>query len=295
MNIIRNRKFDSVVSQIKSSACSYETDLLDKIQLEEFVQKNNFNYRLNSYHKFEIGDISRNTVINRDSKPKSRKKMIVKDRVKIKDSQLFTYDKENKSYTLGEVNPIFVGVVIALSSKFSLLNDSQKEEFLREIKYKMALDFEREGLYQKFNYKKMRFRKSEFQEYLLQNKPGSHKAFYRYLADYFEINILEITRMGKEFLNVYDSNRHTIIFNKNMKYIMCQYEGDYLVNHKYMSTNFNLDEITKVDTKNTFKSMKLAELQKLAVENNIEIKKQGKSGKINRTKKELIDDLKKLA
>ena len=59
-----------------------------------------------------------------------------------------------------------------------------------------------------------------------------------------------------------------------------------------IKNNINLKmNITKKTTKNNYNNLKISDLQNMAKSKNIDIKKQGKTSLINKTKKELIDAL----
>ena len=93
-----------------------------------------------------------------------------------------------------------------------------------------------------------------------------------------------------ENLNSYDAKRHTLIINKNNNKFFIDYKHNFgtLVNNDYiesLSCEYNNTQKTNI------KSLKLGELQKIATGKGISVKKQGKKGPINKTKKELINEI----
>ena len=188
------------------------------------------------------------------------------------------------------VEPILVGVCIIIYDKFLSLNDDKQLKFIKELKFKMAFDLDKKDLYEKFNYRQIRFKKSNFQELLIENKKIDTNHFYKYLGDYFNLNLL-IVGKNVEFMNNYSKDRYSIVIFKNNNdeiYIQYNLEGNSLINDLYIKT-LNIGIIKENDT--FYKNKKLNELQNIASKLNIEILKQGKNGLKKKTKKELIEEI----
>ena len=193
--------------------------------------------------------------------------------------------------------PVLMAVCILIYDKFLLLSDDKKMIFIKELKYKMSIDLDKKDLYKKFNYNHKRFRKADFQGELIENKKLNNEHFYRYLGDYFDINVI-IYENSPNYINNYNSNRYSVILQKSNDNYYIHYNLDSLsiVNDSYIKSINNIDTFNRNSgtldkdlTKN-----KLGELQNIAKGLNINTMKHGRCNLINKTKKELIYEITKI-
>ena len=191
--------------------------------------------------------------------------------------------------------PIVFGICILIYKKFLYLNNSKRDLFIKELKYIMAVDLDRKNLYEKFKYNHKRFKKTEFQNDLIENKTMNNEYFYMYIGDYFNINIIFKDNDLIKYFNNYNSNRYSLLIINFDNDIYVHYNCDntsLLSDELCIKNNINLKmNITKKTTKNNYNNLKISDLQNMAKSKNIDIKKQGKTSLINKTKKELIDAL----
>ena len=191
--------------------------------------------------------------------------------------------------------PIVFAICILIYKKFLYLNNSKRDLFIKELKYIMAVDLDKKNLYEKFKYNHKRFKKTEFQNDLIENKIMNNEYFYMYIGDYFNINIIFKDNNLIKYFNNYSSNRYSLLIINFDNDIYVHYNCDdtsLLSDELCIKNNINLKiNITKKTTKYNYNNLKISELQNMAKSKNIDIKKQGKTSLINKTKKELIDDL----
>ena len=190
-----------------------------------------------------------------------------------------------------EKYPLTVAVCISLFENFTLLNDEDKEDFINRLNKKMALELDSLQLYEKLNYKYKKFKKSDLQNYLFfyTDYQVPHSYYYIYLADYFNINILISYKNILNSINNYENNRFSlIIYKQKIKNNIFKYyiKKPFLLNNECIS-KMNIN----TNTNNKYNKMKLNELQKIAIELNINIKKMGKNKLINKKKIELIEEI----
>lgn len=204
-------------------------------------------------------------------------------------------------YKVTYIDPILFIVCMCVYNNFIIISDDEKENFIKDLKYKMGLDLDKENLYSKFNYNKKRFKKHDFQNRLINNDINIGDRLYCYLADYFGINIIKIDndRIINNY-NDYSSNRHSIILHyyDNLGYIIqYNYIDSCLVEPSKWEEYKNTSNFKKSfsDMEKTLNKMKLLEVQRKATELNISLEKDGKKGKKKKTKKELINEIKSLS
>ena len=176
----------------------------------------------------------------------------------------------------------------SLSNVFYIMSNEQKTAELKDIKLNLINTFNKENYYKNYEY--------------------STKYFKKIDADNIFSNNLSISLF---MLKIYgDIIRTNIVYHKNNEYIyITKYNLDYatvLICEKddYIYTltkkdgtfirGIDLSNIIGVDVipdKKTLEKMKLDKLQNIAKMRNLNIKKQGKVGKINITKDELIQKI----
>ena len=191
--------------------------------------------------------------------------------------------------------PILYCCCIILYKKFLYLTDNKRDQFIKELKYMMAIDLDKKNLYSKLKYNHKRFKKTEFQDSLINNKVMNNEYFYTYIGDYFEVNILLKDNDIINYLNNYNENRYSILLIKKDKYFYVHFNCENLsfIDHELCLKHNILINNVKKTSKNTLSNLKIGELQNIAKGKNIDIKKQGKTGLINKSKKELLEEINK--
>jgi len=191
--------------------------------------------------------------------------------------------------------PILYCCCIILYKKFLYLTDNKRDQFIKELKYMMAIDLDKKNLYSKLKYNHKRFKKTEFQDSLINNKVMNNEYFYTYIGDYFKVNILLKDNDIINYLNNYNENRYSILLIKKDKYFYVHFNCENLsfIDHELCLKHNILINNVKKTSKNTLSNLKIGELQNIAKGKNIDIKKQGKTGLINKSKKELLEEINK--
>ena len=182
--------------------------------------------------------------------------------------------------------PILMAVCVLIYNDFIFMNDKKKDIFIKTLKYKMAIDMDKKNLYDKFNYKSIRFNKTKLQDSMIYNNDCDNDKFYTYLGDYFNINLVVLSRYI-DYKNVFSKNRYSLIIaNKDDKYIIHRNST-----HSSLIINTESLHLENYYEKDYLIKLKLKDLQKIVETKGINIKKSGKNGLINKKKDELILDL----
>ena len=322
LKLCKNKKDFSKISQLENTYNKPEINIneekLKSIKIKEVIQNldeqkvikntkcrskidNNINTNGRSKIDNNINTNGRskkdNNNIN-DTKDRSKKESIPENIIKccdeqdIQNSRLFTIKNENNGDLIIEINHIdymLIAICIILFENFSCISDKEKYNFIKDLKYKMAIDLDKENLYEKYNYRHKRFKKTDLQNSLIENDRVLHKFFYNYLADYFSINLIEIDDKICKYINSYNKLRYSILIYKNQNKYHIRYRNNYesLKENEFLSKHY----ILKKKKKNNINKLKLAELQNMAISKGIDIKKMGKKQKINKTKSELINEI----
>jgi hypothetical protein len=164
--------------------------------------------------------------------------------------------------------------------------------YLKNMKLRCIDIFNKQQYYKKYSYSSKDFKKSDLENTFSMNLSITLPMIKVY-ANIFGFNIIYkdidskyqyLTRFVKEnctVLMVEDNNNIYTLYDKSQMFV----RG---------ITLSNILEINKkLDDKNLSKS-KLNEIQNIAKMKNIDVKKAGKTGKINKTKQELIDEIIKI-
>ena len=315
-----NKKLDYLVS-ILNQKNSYYNDFLNNIQMNNLYTqqisinkceyKNNYNLTLNTIlNSVEKNSIDSNITENKRINTNKREYIIdanITENKHIKNDKLinsntiiddifitklykFIDNKESNLFNTYQTirllsnEPILVGICIIIFDDFLSFNSIKQLKFMKELKFKLGIDLDKKNLYEKFNYRYVRFKKSDFQNALIENKIIDDKYFYKYLGDYFDLNIVIINNKNIDFINTYSKERYTIaILDDGNYYIEYNLDGIQLV----MDKNIKLFNINN----DKYKSKKLDELQLIATKLKINILKEGKKKLIKKTKKELIEEI----
>jgi hypothetical protein len=175
------------------------------------------------------------------------------------------------------------------------MNIQERNQWLKQIKYDILLDFNKYDLYKKYSYDED-FKKSDLDAIFGMNL-SIPLNMIRIYADVCNINCISIDMKGYiKYINICQKNRATwlIIESDNG-------DGWYNIIKKKNSNNeflrYNelnhilINDFKKVDDINE-KSVTLEVLQNYAKGLGIDPKKEGKVGKKNKLKSELIDEIK---
>ena len=223
---------------------------------------------------------------------------------------------DNNWYVYGVKNQdsFFKSILLLVLPEYILKSNSEKLSFVFTYKNELGLHFE--SYYKKNNYLKLKFKKDITVQNLINGIITDFEILY--LADYIKGNLFIIdidTKLYKRFQsNAFqeleedqsiDSIKNYIILKKGEVYFPLM---NSMISHQVSNSiidnlvnKFNEDELlecfkNRIVNSNPSsivfnKNGSLSELQKIAAENNINIKKQGKSKLINKTKSELISEL----
>lgn len=172
-----------------------------------------------------------------------------------------------------------------VSKIFNIANNEQKTQMLKSIKLDIITKFNKENYYKDYDYSMKHFKKSVADETFTNNEPITKKMLKIY-GDIFNVNIVYLDTGDTEYITKFNKKNATFIFNDNGNTIETLMttenfiRGDICSDILGIDTTFKEAELTK---------LKLDQLQNIAKMRNLNIKKPGKTGKINIKKEELID------
>lgn len=175
----------------------------------------------------------------------------------------------------------------ALSPLFYNLPDNDKIDELKSIKLELITIFNKENYYRTYDYSTKHFKKIEADDILSNNLPITVNMLKIY-GDILSLNIVYIFDNKTEFITKFNKSRATVIISetKNKVYTVTHSSSD-----KFLRGS-DCEKILNINTrfsKCTLESKKLDELQNIAKMLNFDIKKQGKTGRVNIKKEELIE------
>ena len=185
---------------------------------------------------------------------------------------------------------MIIGFLLCIDSNFIQTAYHLQLEYIKTLKYKMALELDTHDLYKRFLYNKVRaLKKTILQTSLFNDKDILYHNVYRYLGDYFDVNfIMIIDNIFIQNFNEYKDKRITICIQKN------NHEYTIDTNHRHDEYIYNLSmDISAFitypgQTFNDFNKLKLVDIQSIAKRKEIHIMKSiGKK----KTKKQLIEEI----
>ena len=174
----------------------------------------------------------------------------------------------------------------------SLSDKKYIENLLKHLKIKLIDIFNKQEFYQKYEFSTKDFKKSELEETFMTNLPIT-LYMLKIFANIFDTNLiyknLNQDKSTYQYLNNFISNRVTVILfdydnkifsivPKNGNYI----RGEDLAKYLGYKNSFTEPDLLKCN---------LDKIQNLSKMKNICIKKQGKTGKINKKKEDLIKEI----
>ena len=194
------------------------------------------------------------------------------------------------------------GFIYTISPLFRAIPCDEKKRYITDFKKKLAFEMEEKQYYKKFKYGKLRIKKSDITNSLLNdyiiNIPSR-----KYLIDYFNLNLLVISDKNTYFFYEYFDNKKTIVFHQNKQGVfpIMDKENNIIILENVDIQTMIQDKILSIkllkDIKYTslkkISDYKLSELQQICLKLSIPIKKEGKNKQINRKKSELYEDIKR--
>jgi hypothetical protein len=177
-----------------------------------------------------------------------------------------------------------------IDSTFRNSNDYYyNSNHLKQMKVKVIDIFNKQSFYKKFSYSSKDFKKSDLDNTFAMNLHITRNMLKVY-CNVFRINFVYKTiESGFQFLTRFDKNNATLILleDKNALYTVYNKSSTFIRGSELS----DVLEINKKYTESTLNKMKLDELQNIAKKNDKDVKKQGKTSKINKTKEEIISEL----
>ena len=177
----------------------------------------------------------------------------------------------------------------ALNTELDVFLDKEMAEYLKNIKYKVIESFYSRDLYKRLDYSSKYFKKSELDN-VFANNLNISRHMLRVYGDVFNVNVVFIDSENIiTFLTFYDTEKATVIISEddNRIYTLRNKVGAFIKGkefNKYLSDRHNYKRF-ELDKFN------ISQLQNICKYRNIDYKKQGKTKRINQTKKELIDKI----
>jgi len=177
-----------------------------------------------------------------------------------------------------------------IDSTFRNSNDYHyNSNHLKHMKVKVIDIFNKQSFYKNFSYSSKDFKKSDLDNAFAMNLHITRNMLKVY-SNVFRINLVYKTiESGFQFLTRFDTNNATIVLleDKNALYTVYNKSSTFIRGSELS----DVLEVNKIYTESTLNKMKLDELQNIAKKNNKDVKKQGKTSKINKTKEEIIGEL----
>ena len=208
---------------------------------------------------------------------------------KINTSKFIQLDDYEYKYYNKKENDLYSWMFFSIfCNKYLMkMNIQERNQWLKQIKYDILVDFNKHDMYKLYSYNED-FKKSEL-DYIFGMKQEVPLSMIRIYGDVFNINVISINKEGNiKFMNICKSRRATwlIIESDNG-------EGWYNIIKKKNSENKYLryEEIDEIKIKKVEEKMGLDELQNYAKGLGIDPKKEGKVGKKNKLKSELVEEI----
>lgn len=176
----------------------------------------------------------------------------------------------------------------SLSNLFYIMSNTQKNDELKEIKLNLINTFNKENYYKNFEYSTKYFKKIDADN-IFSNNYSISLFMLKIYGDIIKTNIVFHSDKETIFITKYNVNYATVLICEKDDYIYTLTKKD----GNFIRGTFFIDilEINKIPNKESLEKLKLDKLQNIAKMKNLCIKKQGKVGKINITKDELIQKI----
>ena len=309
MHSINNHKFKHLVGFLKNKFINSNLASLDRIQKNATFalrdhDDNNINFSLLSLFK-SIEEVSikdkvqvsqKREKIRTDTRNNDKKKiLIIQDKpVSILSLNKILSKNDNFTTFTHKINPRYDNYSLAffktIDSSFRNSNDYIfNTDYLKKMKVSIIDIFNKQEFYKKFSYSSKDFKKSDLDNCFTMNM-SINKNMLKVYCNVFRINLVYktlessfkfMTRFDKNnatFIIIEDNNALHTLYNKSNTFI----RGSELSDILGVDKNWSEGQLIK---------MKLDELQNIAKMKNKDVKKQGKTSKINKTKEELIKEI----
>ena len=176
-----------------------------------------------------------------------------------------------------------IAVFTYLSNIFSISTLSDKNDMLKKIKLDIITKFNKENYYRDYDYSLKHFKKSVADE-IFSNNLNITVNMLKIYGDILNINVVYINEDNIEFITKYNQNNATLVINNTSHSIFILMTKDEFIRGDVCKDILGINKKYKEETLLKFK---LGQLQNLAKMKNLDIKKAGKTGKINITIQEL--------
>lgn len=197
-------------------------------------------------------------------------------------------NKNNKYYIKSIVKKddfLSICVFTAVSNIFNISPDTYKKQLLKDVKTDIIAKFNKEDYYKNYDYSIKHFKKSDAEEIFINNRPITLNMLKIY-GDILDINIVYIDNKVINYITKFNKLSATIVIEDhiNRVHLLCSKD-------KYIRGLECVDilNINKTFTTDSLSKLSLDNLQNIAKMKNLNIKKAGKTGKINIKKPELIE------
>ena len=163
---------------------------------------------------------------------------------------------------------------------------------LKNIKIKVIDIFNKQDLYKKYEFSTKDFKKSDLEEKCMSNQPLTIN-MVKVIACILDVNLiyknLDLDKAKYQYMTAFLENRATILmFEYNNQLFSIQSKNNNYIRGSELLKYLNFK---KIYTEIEISKFNLDEIQNISKMKNINIKKDGKSGKINKKKDELIKEI----
>ena len=173
----------------------------------------------------------------------------------------------------------------SISGIFNIASDVQKNDILKNIKLEMITKFVKENYYRNYDYSVKYFKKSDADEVFTNNNPVTVKMLKIY-GDILNVNIVHIKDNIIEFITKFNPNNATVLINEVNNNVYTLLSSNQFIRGDILKDILGIE---KKHSETELLKYKLDKLQNIAKMKFIDIRKAGKTGKINVTKTELIE------
>ena len=177
-----------------------------------------------------------------------------------------------------------------IDSTFRNSNDYHyNNNHLKHLKVKVIDIFNKQDFYKKFSYSSKDFKKSDLDNTFAMNLQITRNMLKVY-CNVFRINLVYKTIESQfQFLTRYEINNATLVIleDTNALYTVYNKSSTFIRGAELV----DVFEINKSYSESALNKMKLDILQNIAKKKNKDVKKQGKTFKINKTKEEIISEI----
>ena len=307
MERIRNKKFISIVKTLQSHHYRYNNKL-NSIQ-------NNSVFKLDFYNnktvKKNLGklfkSIERNIKTTYNSNPINPTNTInTSNTINHSKSQLIHNEQHVKNPRVKRLEPLLKNYklivlrkkydyysnifLLSIDGLFHTITEYDIKLHLKMFKIQCIDIFNKQEFYKKYNYSSRDFKKSLLDE-VFSNNQNITLSMIKVYADVLSINLIYI-KENKEplYMNNFVPKRATsLIYEDDNNVYTIRKHGE---NPYIRGTELEVFlQYNKLLVRKQLEKMKLPQLQNITRMRNISCKKQGKTGKINKLKKELIEEL----